>query len=76
MWEFIGWEGLTPNEQSAAVAGMMIALGSVLARRVLFSGHGLRRREPSRRIRHRPAPRPASPKKRRKRGKPKPKGRR
>lgn len=67
--DFIGWDGLTPNEQLAAISGAMIALGSVLASRAVFGGLGLRRREPSRRTRHRPPSRPTS--KRRKSAAPK-----
>lgn len=75
--DWLGWSALTPTEQLAAISGAATSLGVAMTLRAAFGGLALRRREPSRRIRHRPPSRPTTPKrKRRKGGKGKPKGRR
>ena len=36
--DFLGWNGLTPAEQTAALAGALLGLAAWLLTRALFSG--------------------------------------
>jgi hypothetical protein len=40
--DFLGWNGLTAAEQTAAFAGALLGLAAWLVTRVLFGGRGQR----------------------------------
>jgi hypothetical protein len=47
-WELVGWETLSPDQQSAAIYGGVIGFGSAMATYALFGYRYLRRQWRSR----------------------------
>jgi hypothetical protein len=52
--DWLGWSGLTPNEQLSAIGGATVFLSLSTATRVLFGGLALKRVQTKKRKRKRP----------------------